>query len=390
MYKLLNIAIIVSFIILSQGPATYAHDQIESKEKIRLEFGTVVQFKSKILDESRQLFIVLPDDYDSSSTEYPVLYALDGSPFTMAWIYPSLFNRGTPPLIVVGIGNVDRLRDLTLNAVGEPRPTAGNARTFLKVLSKEIIPFIDSNYRTSKYRAIYGASSAGLFSAWAFFEKPDLFNGCISSSPVVGNAMKRLKKTIDASNKKRQRNYRKLVIVYNEYDLANVNGFISEFVDIMNKGSERALDVVSVLNHDLGHFASVSVPVGMRNLFDDFLIPEEEVVDKGMDFLDEYFKMLSDKYGLTSPAQYLMQSNRFRESANGFVTSGELDKGIVFLDHAREKFQEASVLLYFQGLFYELDGKLAKAKKLFREAKELNNDDAITYLAKLRLMLLER
>jgi tetratricopeptide (TPR) repeat protein len=43
-----------------------------------LVIGEKITFHSKILDEDRQLWVYLPDGYEKSSTNYPVLYLLDG------------------------------------------------------------------------------------------------------------------------------------------------------------------------------------------------------------------------------------------------------------------------------------------------------------------------
>ena len=94
-----------------------------------------------------------------------------------------------PESIVVGIGNVDRERDFTSpskNALDQKRlPTSGKSENFLKFLEKEVQPFIDSTYRTTKTKTIIGQSLGGLLATEILFKKPDLFDNYIIVSPSL-------------------------------------------------------------------------------------------------------------------------------------------------------------------------------------------------------------
>jgi len=55
-------------------------------------------------------------------------------------------------------------------------PLAGGADNFKKFMQEELVPFIDSNYRTVKNdRTIAGLSFGGLFAAYVLFAEPSLF-----------------------------------------------------------------------------------------------------------------------------------------------------------------------------------------------------------------------
>ena len=79
--------------------------------------GTEVKtFYSKILGEKRKIFIQTPSRMSKYDT-YPVLYVLDGEAQTTLVNgqvqYLSESYKIIPNLIVVGIANTDRIRDLT-------------------------------------------------------------------------------------------------------------------------------------------------------------------------------------------------------------------------------------------------------------------------------------
>ncbi|MGB6803893.1 MAG: alpha/beta hydrolase-fold protein, partial [Candidatus Sulfotelmatobacter sp.] len=78
-----------------------------------------MQIQSAILNQSRALTISKPEDYDSSTDRYPVLYLLDAESnfeFTAAIVRFLAENERIPGVIEVGIDSGDppeRTHDLT-------------------------------------------------------------------------------------------------------------------------------------------------------------------------------------------------------------------------------------------------------------------------------------
>ncbi|MEL6255017.1 MAG: alpha/beta hydrolase-fold protein, partial [Bacteroidota bacterium] len=111
------------------------------------------------LDEYRGIKISIPSDYDQHNKSYPVLYVLDGE-----WVFDYaigcvdfLSNEivgQIPKMIVVGIPNTDRKRDLYVNLQSD-----GSYHRFLNFLEEELMPFINQKYRTNQFDLIYGWSS---------------------------------------------------------------------------------------------------------------------------------------------------------------------------------------------------------------------------------------
>ena len=64
-----------------------------------------------------------------------------------------------PEMILVGITNTDRTRDLTPTHVAAPRfenrqfnaPTSGGADKFLDFIAREVMPYVEKTYRTQPY-----------------------------------------------------------------------------------------------------------------------------------------------------------------------------------------------------------------------------------------------
>ncbi len=149
---------------------------------------------SKILGETRRINLYLPPGYDEARTSYLVLYVLGGG---VAEDFPHVARDvdaaervgALQPVIVVGIENTERRRDLTgPTAVASDRkiaPHVGGSAAFRAFLRHELMPEIGRRVRASERRAIVGESLAGLFVLETFFEEPDLFDTYIALSPSL-------------------------------------------------------------------------------------------------------------------------------------------------------------------------------------------------------------
>lgn len=147
------------------------------------------------------LYVSVPGSYATSPTRtYQVVYVCDGYwdfPLIVACVGNGVFDDAVPEVIVVGIGysgtnpdvGVLRTWDLTptIDSSFDPsRTNSGNAQQFLSVLENQFIPFIQNNYRVdSSFRVLTGSSLGGLFTLYAMFERPGLFQGFIAPSPSL-------------------------------------------------------------------------------------------------------------------------------------------------------------------------------------------------------------
>lgn len=159
--------------------------------------GVVETIHSTALGEDRVLNIALPQGYHpDSAARYPVIVVLDGGAdedfihVTGAVQFASFPWVGwVKPGIVVGIANVDRMRDLTSptrNARDKAElPTSGGSAAFMRFIAKEVLPFVDANYRTFPERTLIGQSLGGLFATEVLLREPSLFQHYIIVSPSL-------------------------------------------------------------------------------------------------------------------------------------------------------------------------------------------------------------
>ncbi len=162
--------------------------QPESKPII---IGQEYALQSKILGQERPLLIYLPKSYEKSKEDYPVMYLLDGwgnFHHTTACVKFLAKNRRIPEMIVVGIPNTDdRTRDLTPETTANEKffPTAGGADSMLAFMQKELMPFMEENFRISNYKMLVGHSFGGLFAIHALINHPGIFNSYLAISPSL-------------------------------------------------------------------------------------------------------------------------------------------------------------------------------------------------------------
>ena len=163
--------------------------------------GKIDHLRSNILGEERTIWVHVPgDNYQPSpgGQRYPVVYLLDGNvhfPSVMGMIQQLSEvngNRVVPDMILVGISNTDRERDLTpthsatdFRGNSSPVRTSGGGEKFTAFIEKELIPHIDSLYPTAPYRTLIGHSLGGLMVINTLVHHPQLFNAYLAIDPSM-------------------------------------------------------------------------------------------------------------------------------------------------------------------------------------------------------------
>jgi predicted alpha/beta superfamily hydrolase len=152
-----------------------------------ISLGYAINLNSIVLNEKRTIYIYLPDNYKKNEDPCPVLYLFDAeTDFKPVCGVVDILTRWKiiPELIVVGLPNTDRMRDLT--------PThdrkfniGGGGDSFRKFLCEELIPYIDRNYNTQSFRILEGHSISGMFTMYAFTTDTKLFDAFIAVSPSM-------------------------------------------------------------------------------------------------------------------------------------------------------------------------------------------------------------
>jgi len=157
-------------------------------------FIKVKDFESKILNNTRDMFIYLPPSYNLNDQErYPVLYMQDGQHVFFAdqkgesWDVHQVVDRLVTEgkmreIIVVAISHIEDARIaeyMHANPQGHNIfGTTNQGELYEEFLVREVKPYIDSTYRTMpgrEHTALMGSSAGGLVSYNIGFRNSDTF-----------------------------------------------------------------------------------------------------------------------------------------------------------------------------------------------------------------------
>jgi predicted alpha/beta superfamily hydrolase len=150
--------------------------------------------ESKLVGERRIINVWTPTNYKNNTEKFPVLYMADGGikedfPHIANTISELIFAKKIPPMILVGIENTQRRRDLTgFTAIAEDKkaaPIVGKSESFRNFIKEELIPEINKKYRTTDKKGIIGESLSGLFVTETFLEHPEMFDYYIAFDPSL-------------------------------------------------------------------------------------------------------------------------------------------------------------------------------------------------------------
>jgi predicted alpha/beta superfamily hydrolase len=273
---------------------------------------------SNVLNEDRVIWVRMPAAAQGKKESYAVLYMTDAGTnvneigSTIDFLADNNF---MPPLIVVGIANTDRNRDLTQSHAGvkhsdgtvDPIPTSGGADKFLDFIQTELVPEIEKRYATHPYRIFAGHSLGGLFGVYALVSRPGLFNACIATSPslwwddfrVLHQAQEFLAT---------QKEFKKVLF----FALGNEGGQMTEGFERLQKivgtnrpagfvaKSARYNDEIHSSTELLGHYD------GLRTIFADWRMPQDAKTDLpigGLEGVEKHYRALSDRFGFAVSAE---------------------------------------------------------------------------------------
>jgi uncharacterized protein len=177
-----------------------------TKKRVTVRNSETFRMKSKYVKDTFKIDVQLPRSYATSDQTYPTVYFTDGDDaFDLASgiLQMLAMDRAIPEMILVGIGygadsfdmvNNHRNRDYpptqteVLTAPGVPAipPIGGGAPDFLRFIRAELMPRIETSYRSNPAQRVFsGVSFGGLFGTYVLFHQPDTFSRYLISSPSL-------------------------------------------------------------------------------------------------------------------------------------------------------------------------------------------------------------
>ncbi len=164
-----------------------------------LENTEVIATPASRLDRTYEIYVSLPSEYAKTTKRYPVVYVTDAPyAFPLIRAIAGRVDRhgvGLESFILVGLsyakgesGATSRNRDYTPTDRARdrkaPEAVYGQSATYLDFLERDVLPLVDSRYRTEPKRRIFvGHSYGSLLGLQALLERPNIFSHYILGSP---------------------------------------------------------------------------------------------------------------------------------------------------------------------------------------------------------------
>src|SRR5262245_22017570 len=160
-------------------------------------------FRSELLGNQRDLIVYLPPEYlQNEQQRFPVFYLHDGQNLFdgttsyvpgMDWQVDETADalieaKLVEPVIIVGIYNTGEQRIDEYTPTHDAKLGGGHADLYGRMLVEEVMPFINSHYRTLQdpmHTGTGGSSLGGLVSLFLGFTYPNVFGKIAALSPSV-------------------------------------------------------------------------------------------------------------------------------------------------------------------------------------------------------------
>ena len=346
---------------------------VSARAQDPLVMGDLFAVDSKVMGEQRRVIVWTPPGYAAGSPAYPVLYLTDADRqfgHTVTTVEFLSRNGRIPPMIVVGVFNTDRTRDLTPYKDSDSdtqSPTAGGADRFLRFIDTELVPWVERRYRTQTFRAFAGHSFGGLFAMHTLATRPDLFNAIVAVSPTLpwrqGESVKRIETMLG-----QQRTLKCSLYVTLGDEGPGMKAGLDRLRTVLEEKAGKGLrwDLIEMLDEDHGSIVLRSHYNALEKIFDGWRLPRTRngAFKGGMKGVEAHYARLSDRLGwaITPPEvtinalgyaalgehqvddalEYLQANVRnYPNSANAYDSLGEALEAAGRFDEALAKYEEA-------------------------------------------------
>lgn len=366
---------------------TFVHAQ--GNDHVGIDRVTLV---SNVFDENRTVYIQYPKPSSKNpAVAYPVLYLLDGeSHFDLVSQHCSYLSRwdvnAMSEMIVVGIVNTNRVRDLTpthsildyygktdTSATSWLKPSGGNERLF-QFIQNELMPYINSHYKTQPFKIFAGHSFGGITVINCLLMHPDLFNAYVAVSPSLWWDRDHLLKLADQKLTKETTLNKILFCSDGNEGVSDKSTFHSNLLTFDSLIRTRAL---SGLNYKYVYYpeeSHMSEPLfayadAMRFIFKTWALPPISEKEVNGEWILKHYSALTKKYGYT----ILPNEKNIYDWALWLASKPEnIDNAISLLEMLTDVYPTSAKTFITLGDVYVKKGDTKKARSNYQKASKLD------------------
>lgn len=352
--------------------ASFAFGQAERTASV---VHDVHKISSAVLGEERTILVRVPADYRQGSSRFPVLYMLDAHPpqnaMMVGMVEQQVWGGQMPEMIIVGIQNTNRTRDLTPTKTD--RAGSGGGDRFLDFIQKEAMPLVEKNYRTEPFRVFAGHSLGGLLTVYALVSRPEMFDAYIAASPVL-HWDKDFVINLAREKFKTRGELKKTLYIGLGDEPNYVNGFDS-FRSFLRTSSPKGF-VNEFQQFPSDNHASVVLPAyyaGLRKIFAGWPSPQNGTVAD----LEEHYRKLSARFGY----RVLVPEAQMNQAGYQLLTADRISEAIQVFEKNVEFYPDSANCHDSLAEAYEKSGQLKKARDSYEKAYKTAEARGETQLA---------
>jgi len=329
--------------------------------------------QSSKLGQERQIKIQLPRGYKSDEDKnYPLFIVFDGDylfEVVAANVDYYSYWEDMPESIVVGINQIDTRYDDCMYSEQNSLPIETGA-AFFEFVGAELIPYIETTYRTANFRVAVGHGETANFINYYVLKPKPVFQSYISISPELApNMIDYLPEVLGKTESK---------LFYYLADTNNDASSLKQTVEALNK------DVSIIENdnlfYDFDAFEGPSyyslpthaIPNAVENIFQVFQpISKKEYLETIVKletspvlYLQEKYQTIYDLFGIDK--QILI--NDFKAISAAIEKNSTFEYYEELSKMARKAYPETILSSYYLGRFYEETGEPKKAMRTYQSA----------------------
>lgn len=330
----------------------------------------------------RELKIQLPRNYEKNSDKkYPLIIVLDGEylfePMAGTVDLYSYWDE-IPEAIVVGINQAETREDDCSFDTTRFLPAKKGAQ-FFEFLGMELLPYLDREYRTSKFVALAGHDITANFINYYLFKPNPLFQAYINLSPEYAPEM--VPRLAESMHKTQTPYWYYLATASNDIpelkkDILQAN---SQFTLVENGNFKFLFQEQKAANHytliskalpdALEHIFSSYRPIGLKE-YDEIVMMD----DSAYDYLVQKYDRIDEYFGIGKTVRI----NDFLAVGKALEFVQKWDDLEKLGDLAQKQYPHTSMGNYFLARSYEANGNPKKAMKTYQSAYGLEEIAFIT------------
>lgn len=335
-----------------------------------------ITIQSSILDEPRELLVHLPTDYNESHKKYPLLLLLDGNRhLPHALLAEQILQQESliPQSVIVAIPNKPgtRNRDLRIEK-----------KKFIKFIEREVISYVEKNYRVSKQKSIFGHSMAGYFVLYMLANNQELFDNYIAASPVIQVNESELTSLFNKLSKVYLLKKKSLFITLTDQRAEGVEATkaLNQFVTILKNKTFENLNWKYQFIPNQVHMTTpyLTLYQGLTYIFDDYRMPTFAGFDEynkrgGMQGLQHYYVQRANKYQTSTQ----VPERAVRRLGYAILDDKHYDEAIQIFKNNSNKNPQSAGALNALAEAYEESQYINKALETYKSAHKLSVQESL-------------